>query len=221
MHLKPMKRKEDAGLRADDVYDPVELKKFVNFLKDRAKVAVPDWWAAGVTDVDLFPGRHHVFIGPDDPPGATPRKRRDTEAAGRTPSLTEKDGTITYAVGGRSVSFPKDTFDTFVPWEPLGILGEKHSVVVAFVSIDGPSYQAVGFTGKGGKPVWKADVWAEGRTLSLGGGGYHLVDVTEKEGVVCVFGIETHGAYAEAFDLAKFRFCTCYWCNWSEAWGLK
>ncbi len=52
-----------------------------------------------------------------------------------------------------------------------------------------------------------------------------VVDVTEKGEVTSVFGVESHGAYAEAFDSAtgkvKFRFCTCYWFHNCEAWGLK
>jgi hypothetical protein len=40
-----------------------------------------------------------------------------------------------------------------------------------------------------------------------------------------VFGIESHGAYVEALGPAtgenQFRFCTCYWFNFSKGWGLK
>jgi hypothetical protein len=40
-----------------------------------------------------------------------------------------------------------------------------------------------------------------------------------------VFGMESHGAYIEAFDAGtgkvRFRFCTCYWSEHSETWGLK
>jgi hypothetical protein len=39
-----------------------------------------------------------------------------------------------------------------------------------------------------------------------------------------VYGCDSHGMYAEGFDAktgkCRFRFCTCYWFNFSEAWGL-
>ncbi len=218
-HLKPAKRK-DAGLRSDDMYDPAELGKFLAFLKARTKAPVPDWWAKGIVDVDLFPGQHHAFIGPGEK--ANPGKT-GTAAAGE-PRVKEKGNSLVFSVGGRSVEFPKSTFGERLPPAFVGWVGEGRSVVAAYPTISGFPYKVAGFADKGGKPTWTADVWAAGRPF-LAGLGYHFVDLKEKDGIVYLFGMESHGAYLEAFDVAtgrcKFRFCTCYWFDFSEEWGLK
>jgi hypothetical protein len=218
-HLKPVKRKMKAGDRTDDVYDPAELGRFVEFLKERTKAPVPNWWATDITDVDLFPGQHHGFIGPWY---AARRKRKEAD---RGQLLVEmKEDSVICTAGNRSVEFPNDTFNGTFGGSFVGQLGEKRSVVAAYTSASGFAYQVAGFEGKGGKTTWKADVWAAGRN-GLGGLGYHFVQMTEKDGVAYLFGMESHGAYVEAFDVAtgrvQFRFCTCYWWNNSEAWGLK
>jgi hypothetical protein len=210
-YTKPAKRKEKLFGRSDDVYDPAELRKFVVFLKERTKAPVPDWWATAVTEVDLFPGRHHAFVG----------ARRDGPKQVR---VEEREGNLVLSAGGCSVEFPKATFnrdfyDSFAAW-----IGEKRSVVAAYPGIAGFAYTVAGFEGKGGKPVWKVDVWGAGRDV-LGGEGFHQVEMREKDGVVYLFGVESHGAYVEAFEAAsgkvRFRFCTCYWFHNSEAWGRK
>jgi hypothetical protein len=220
-YAKPIKRRPAVGARADDVYDPAELKKFVAVLKERTKAPVPDGWAAAMTDVDLFSGAHHAFIGPLVDETDTPTEPR----TGRGDLKAELNGdNIVCSAGGRSVAFPKDTFGGILTESFVGSVGEKRSVIAAYTKASGFAYQVAGFEGEGGKPVWKAEVWAAGRDF-LGGRGYHAVDFVETDGVAYLFGMESHGAYAEAFDVAtgkvKFRFCTCYWWHWSEAWGLK
>ena len=97
----PVKRDPPIPNRADDVYDPGELKKFVSFLKDRTRAPVPGWWADGVSDVELFPGRHHAFVettlngaGPKTVRAVTGHLVSDGAAA------SERAGTIVYAAGG-------------------------------------------------------------------------------------------------------------------------
>jgi hypothetical protein len=106
----------------------------------------------------------------------------------------------------------------------LGALGEKRSVVAAYFGGGGNGCHIYGFEGQGGKPAWKADVWSAGRTI-LAGRSYHKVELRQKGDTVYLFGAESHGMYVEAFDVAtgkcRFRFCTCYWFNNSERWGLK
>ena len=137
--------------------------------------------------------------------------------------LEEKNEALVYSVGDRGVEFPKDTFDEFVD-SFAGVVGEKRSAVAGYTVVSGFAFDLTGFAGKGGKPTWKAEVWAADRDF-LGGLGYHWVEVKEKDGTVFVFGAESHGMYAEAFDLAtgkcKFRFCSCYWFTFSEKWALK
>jgi hypothetical protein len=213
-HTKPVKRKEQAVGRIDDVYDPAELRRFVAFLKVRTKAPVPKWWAATVTDVDLFAGKHHAFPGPG---GAGQGDREQVR-------VDEREGDLVLSSGGRSFAFPKATFgrgfdDSFAAW-----LGEKQSVVASYPRRSGFGYTVGGFEANGRRPTWKADVWAAGRE-GLGGEGYHSVEMTAADGVVYLFGVESHGAYVEAFDAAsgkvRFRFCTCYWFHHSEGWGLK
>jgi len=219
VHLKPAKRKKSDDIRTDDIYDPDELGKFVAFLKDRTKAPVPEWWARCVVDVDLFPGRHHAFVNPR----AHSEKPRAAET-GDAAKVEEKDDDIVYSAGGRSVRFPKDTFKTLLPPALVGVLGEKRSVVAAYDPGFGGRFPLAGFAGAGGKPTWTAEVWGAGRTV-LAGLTYHRVQATEQGDIVYLFGIESHGAYVEAFEAAtgkcRFRFCTGYWFHFSEEWGLK
>ena len=180
--------------------------------------------------MDRFPGRHHAFIGPADrPSGSLQEKLHKADAGGRAPTVEEKDGNIVYTAAGLAVTFPKDAFDGLFT-RPVGVIGERHSAVLAFAPksyAPGRSpleYQAVGLAGRRGKPAWRTDVWASGYTW-LPVRDYELVDMTEKDGVVCVFGMAGFSAWAESFDLAsgkvQFRFSTSYWCHWSESWGLE
>jgi hypothetical protein len=226
---KLIKRDPAVRGRADDIYDPADLKNLVALLKERGKVNVPDWWGSAVVVVDVFPGHHHGFIGlADEPPVSVREKLHQAETKRRTATVALNGGDVVYTLGGRSVTFPKAETDGLYN-HPVGVIGERRSAVVA-----GPisrsaaklfQYQLLGFTGRGGKPVWQADVWAESGYNFLGPGDSTLDDMTEKDGAVCVFGMKGFTAWAEAFDLAtgvvKFRFSSSYWCHWSEAWGLK
>ncbi len=70
--------------------------------------------------------------------------------------------------------------------------------------------------------VWDARVWAVHR-MTLLGLHVHSQKVLVDDDRVFVFGAESHGAYAEVFQLKDgkplFRFCTCYWFNFSERWN--
>jgi hypothetical protein len=72
--------------------------------------------------------------------------------------------------------------------------------------------------------LWKGEVWAAGRTV-LAGVGAHQIEFVVSQGRLFVFGVESHGAYAEGFNLKDgtplVRFCSCYWCNYSERWDWK
>jgi hypothetical protein len=97
-------------------------------------------------------------------------------------------------------------------------------LVTADIPIAGFRYVLVGSAAADGKQLWEAEVWSAGRGF-LAGVGYHRVELKEKDGILFVFGMETHGMYLEAFELATgkclYRFCTCYWFHFSEEWGLK
>ena len=68
----------------------------------------------------------------------------------------------------------------------------------------------------------KITVWAVGRNI-LAGAGSHQIEILIHNDILCVFGSESHGAYAEQFRLTDgtplLRFSTCYWFNFSERWN--
>jgi hypothetical protein len=222
VHKKPVKRAKLIDNRADHIYDRDELSKFVAFLKDRTKAPVPDWWTEAIAEVELFPGRHHGFPWKNTVP-----KLRKTKTGLYVPDgvkLEEDGGMLVYTAGDRAVEFQKSAFADGLDDCFLGLVGEKRSVIAAYSDASGFAFTIAGFEGKGGKPTWKAEVWAAGRMI-LAGQGYHNVELKEKDGVVFVFGAESHGMYLEAFDIAtgkcQYRFCTCYWFNFSEMWDLN
>lgn len=220
-HLKPAQRKKRAEWRTDDVYDPAELAKFVDFFKERTKAPVPDWWATAVMDVDLFPGQHHAFNLLFEP--AT-EESNAVQFVRKDPRIEKEGDNLVCTADGRSVEFPKDTFDGIFGGSFVGLLDEQRSFVAACDRSFGFPYEVAGFADEDGAPSWKADVWAAGRGVCFGY-GHHFVEMTEKDGIIYLFGVESHGAYAEAFDAAsgkvQFRFSTGYWFNFSEAWELK
>jgi hypothetical protein len=225
-HTKPARRAKPVPYRVDDVYDPDELKKFAAFVKDRTKAPVPDWWSGEVVAVGLSPGTAHGFAG--DSKRLNWRMRAD-KAGVEVPEgaeLERKGDALVYSAGGRSVEFPRSALPIDKGRTVTGVITETG----AALAVSGPrgagggSFKVFGFTGKGGKPAWVADVWAAGRTI-LAGYSPHRVDLVEKDGTLFVFGAESHGAYVEAFDMetgrCRFRFCSCYWFHFSESWGLR
>jgi hypothetical protein len=224
-HLRPVRRDPPIRNRADDVYDPAGLKTFVAFLKDRTKAPVPDWWADGLTEVDLFPGRHHAFAETSLKRGG-PKVRMATSGhvVPEMAAADERGQTLVYASGGWAVEIPKGTFDDRFFGGLFGVIGVERSVVAGYDPGGGSAYRLAGFRGAGGKPTWTAQVWATGRRFG-NGNACHAVELAVDRDAVYVFGMESHGAYIEAFDAAtgkvQFRFCTSYWSEQSEAWGLK
>jgi hypothetical protein len=89
----------------------------------------------------------------------------------------------------------------------------------------GYPFKIIGVDSKTGKKLWTATVWASRRGPSSGPAGVNPVEIRRQGDTVIVYGCESHGMYAEGFDAktgkCRFRFCTCYWFNNSEAWGLK
>jgi hypothetical protein len=227
VYKKPAKRPKHLDRRSDDIYDRAELEKFRAFLKDRTKAPVPDWWAEAIVDVDLSPGENCQFhaSGHSKPIGPNYHESRAGKyvyvPAGA--ELERRDGTLVYATGGRAVEFPEGTFGDGYIAGYAGLLGEKRSVIAAIDS-SGFAFPLAGFEGKGGKPTWRADVWAAGRTIILGDPS-GMVELRGKGDTAFVFGAEGFGMYLEAFDIAtgkcRYRFCTCYWFHFPEQWGLK
>jgi hypothetical protein len=233
VHKKAVKRpKPLGGGRSDDIYDPAELAKFVEFLKNRTGAPVPEWWAKDITAIDLFPKKGHGF-----PLEHWPEYGKSKTGAWvpKTARVDDTGGTVTYSEGDRKVEFSKADLDCDSKVDVAkgvgrgehdgyaGVLVEAWSVIAAYRNFVGWPFSIAGFNGKGGKPVWKAEVWAVPRG-PIGGFGYHMVEVRQKGKAVYVFGAEQNGMYVEAFDgptgKCLFRFSTCYWWSFSEGWGL-
>ena len=154
-YLKPAKRKERRSSRTNDVYDAVELGKFVNFFKERTAAPVPDWWASAVTDVDLFPRRQHAFVRPV---GFFLMKPEGTGAGGTKVKFKKVSQSFVCTDAGRSVVFSKDTFESIFAESFVGWLDAARSVVAAYDRDSGFGYLVAGFEGSGGNPAWKVDV---------------------------------------------------------------
>jgi hypothetical protein len=96
--------------------------------------------------------------------------------------------------------------------------------VVSFACRAGFRFNLLCVDSNTGALLWQADVWAAGRT-TLGGAEVHRISSIRKDDLIANFGAESHGAYVETFDLRtvrnRFRFCTCYWFNFSEQWNLR
>ena len=211
-------------------YDPVELAKFVTFLKERTKAPVPAWWANDITLVDVFPGKNHAFcnVGYGE---NSPSKRHEAKASkpgdiyevSEGAELEFKGDSMVYTAGKRTVEFSKEVFanadNSFT-----ALMEADRSIVACYPSNGGFGFQIASFKDKGGKPVWKSVVWGAGRTI-LAGSAPHWVELTATKDTVFVFGGECFGMFVEAFDATSgkclFRFCTGFWFNPAEAWDLK
>jgi hypothetical protein len=217
VNKKPARRSRRAEDVGDDHYDPAEAKKFVAVVAERTKVKVPTWWADTVTEPGLRPGKYHSF---------------DVELDRRW--LKDRDGpwaevrgeSVLFVDGDRSIKFPTTALYQRSPRDRYaGVVTADWAVVTSYSTGGGGSYYRVaGFGPRGGEPIWKGLVWGSGRTLLIGYSP-HRVEAVEREGIVYLFGAESHGAYVEAFEGAtgrcRFRFCSCYWFDSSEAWDLK
>lgn len=227
---KPAKRAKKHPLLVDDIYQSDELAKFVTFLKERTKAPVPDWWANDITFADAFPGKQHSFpevgYGQKSPPKlreAKASKPGNIYEVSVGAELEFKGDSMVYSAGKRAVEFPKEVFanadNSFT-----ALMGAEHSIIACYPSNGGFSFRVAGFKDNGGKPVWKSVVWGAGRTI-LAGSAPHWVELTATKDAVFVFGGECAGMFVEAFDATTgkclFRFCTGFWFNPAEAWGLK
>jgi hypothetical protein len=177
-------------------------------------------------NVDVGPEKGHSFSHALNSPLP---KLKEVKGVGYVPEdsdVVRHDGKVTYAQAGRVVDLPEEEFN-YAPWVVdhfVGLPSEKRSFVALYSGDSGYPFKLASFNGKGGNPVWVADVWASRRGFSSGV-GHHRVELQEATGSVFVFGAESHGMYLEAFEAATgkclFRFCTCYWSNFSEEWGFK
>jgi hypothetical protein len=170
----------------------------------------PPWWQATLRKGEVHPDMHHAFDIEDDVPVAAPARVKP-----------EKDG-VTIVAGKRSIKLTEGDFGAAVNLFRLGgvrvaLLGEAESFLL-FVEM-------FGVDSRSGRRLWTANVWGSGRMVIQGVGGPEPEEIRRHKDTVIVYGAESHAMYAEGFDAKTgkclFRFSSCYWFNFSEAWGLK
>lgn len=211
-----------AGNRSGKSYDSDEVKKFLAFLKDRTKAPVPDWWATGITNLEVWEGAHCYR-------GEKPKLKKIK--LGEQPwlvregiTLALQDKTVTYRSGDVSLEFPRTLLAPF--WGVLvDTVTEKVTCLAGPSYSRGVSFQIAGFENKSGKRLWTEYVWAVDYYGFSSGGPTHRAEMTRAGNTVFVFGAEALGMYVEAFDIGtgkcQFRFCSNYWMNTSEEWAIK
>jgi hypothetical protein len=216
VHRKAVKRNPPIRRRTDWVFDRKPMEEFLKVAAKRLKSEPPAWWSATLLKGDVFPDEHHAFI---DIEGALPATAK---------VKVEKDDVVLTS-GKQSVKVPKVEFDKAAGELDLGtppviLCGEALSFVARPV-FRGYPFEVICVDSKTGKKQWAATVWAARRDGSSGPAGENPVEIHRHGDTVIVYGCESHGMYAEGFDAksgkCQFRFCTCYWFNFSEAWGLK
>ncbi|MBP3956293.1 hypothetical protein J8F10_13465 [Gemmata sp. G18] len=226
-HKKIIDRTKPVPFQEDETYDPNELKKFLEFLKERTKAPVPDWWAKGVLDLDVMKGRAHMYIHSRIKPDLKEVKISDrTWYIREGSSLALNDDTWSYKFSDVTLLFPKAFLLNSRPNALTDLTAEKITCLATYpVHSGGFRSRVAGFEKKSGTLVWDAPVWAVDRRVIIGPGAAHRVELTTKGETVFVFGAEIWGLYAEGFDLTtgknQFRFCTSYWGNFSEKWDVK
>jgi hypothetical protein len=223
IHKKIVKRTKPLTGRSDDIYDRDELGAFLVFLKDRTQAPVPDWWSTCIVDVDVFPHSNHAFL---EDHGKIMPQLRESKAEYSVPKGAElelKDNKLVYSEGGKSLEFSKNILEKYECDSYAGMIEKDHSILAAYNVIGGFDFPLFGFETKGGKQIWKAKVWSANRDYH--GFALHTMELKEKGNIVYAFGLERNGMYLEAFNIKTgkclYRFCTCYWFNFSESWNLK
>jgi len=244
--LPPMMRDDDPGIalqaaweeqkhlakrarpvigRTEDVYDSASLKVFTQFVQTRTKCEIPSWWTDAILDLDVEPGKMHCVRGLTKLPELVKGNGGGLIEQGMT--LSVKEGRLELTSGVQRVMLPTSAFElTDVPatYAITADWNKESTAAAVYNSLAGSKYRLAVFTHSNEKPSWIAEVWAVNR-LELLGVATHRAEVLLSGNVVCVFGAETHGVYIESFDRKTgknlFRFSTCYWLHFSEAWRLK
>lgn len=214
---KTVKRNPPIRGRTDFVFDKKSTQEFLEFFSKRVKADPPDWWRAALVKGDVFPEGHHAFmdLGEELP---------------MRPKVDVKKDEVIITAGKQSVKISVTAYDEVanevatLGTAPVALWGEEQSFV-ARPGFRAYPFNVVSANSKTGKKVWMTSVWAARRGFSSGEAEGYPIEIRRERDTVIVYGCECHGAYAEGFDAktgkCQFRFCTCYWFNFSEAWGLK
>lgn len=211
--------------RTEATYDSDKLKEFVAFLKTRSNCTPPEWWVQGIGRAGVDPGKSHGFGYTKKWPDL--KKSTSGGAVPEGSDLLSSEDTLTFTRGSQKLTFAKKGLGIKTLNDALAFSGDwsgERGAIAIYDPIGGSGGRVACFEVKGGKQLWKADIWAVHRVLLIGNAPHCLEVVATKDSVV-IFGQETSGMYVEAFDSTtgkcRFRFCTSYWMNFSEEWNLK
>jgi hypothetical protein len=216
LHRKPVKRSPPMRYRTAWGFDKKRIEEFLGFVAKRLTTEPPEWWGATLMAGDVFPNQHHAFI---DIEGGLPT----------APKVQVDKDEVTITLGNQLLRLPKMVYGGESAFADIGppavvLVGAKQSFV-ARPTFRGYPFNVVGVDSKTGGKLWLALVWAARRGFSSGPARVNPVEIRRQGDTVIVYGCDSHGMYAEGFDAktgkCQFRFCTCYWFNFSEAWGLK
>ncbi len=215
LYRKSVKRNPPILHRSDWVFDEKLVGEFLKVVANRLHSDPPAWWAATLLKGEIFPGQHHAFIDIGQPLPLI-----------ATVSTDEKDVVLT--TGKLSLRMDKTDFsngnDPRFGTGPVVFYGTEMSFVAKPVFRAYP-FDLIGVDTKTGRKVWTATVWAARRGMSTGSDGLNPVEICRRGDTIFVYGCESHGLYVEGFDAktgkCRFRFCTCYWFNHPETWGLR
>lgn len=217
LHRKAVKRDPPIMGRTDWVFDRKSMEQFLGFASKRLKADPPDWWRTALLHGVTLPDSHHAFL---DLGGDLPA----------APKVELGNDEVKITAGAQLIKLARADYDkaaTFVNLEgpPAVLWGAKLSVVTR-PDDRGYYFGAVGVDTKTGRQLWTATVWAARRGGSSGPPRTTIpVEIRRQGDTVIVYGCEACGLFAEGFDATtgrcRFRFCTCYWFNFSEKWGLK
>jgi len=209
--------------RVDAIYDVSDLTQFLAVLKKRTKAWIPEWWAKRIVAVDVFADRHHAFVQDSDDKKPDRRQSKAGPLVPADAELEESGDHLLYTNRDGKLKYLKSEESLLFDGRCAGLIGEKRSAVAIFGN-SGRAFTLSGYERGHEKPSWTVDVWGSGRSRAVTGVNDHWAELIGLDNMVFVFGGESHGMYLEAFDTAtgqcRFRFCTCYWFNFSERWNL-
>lgn len=217
---KPIARPKKSQYRVDTIYDPAATLGFVAFLSQRTGLSVPEWWKAAFLEVDYFPGQHHAFFRPISPYDEI-LDGSGRVSRGVTVAFT-KTG-VSFASNGIKVTIARD-IDVHADTYAVLLEKDRSYIVPLSYGSGGFGYTLRALDSRTGEVVWSSPGWAAGRRMLMGL-SFHAVSIVHSAHLVVVFGAESHGAYVEAYDdltgKCLYRFCSCYWFNFPEAWNVR
>ncbi len=225
VNKNPIKRPQKIKYRADWILDQQSVSQFLNIVEQRTNTQVPVWWQETLKSTDFFPGEHTAFVKQDDKlqyhPTVWLAAPEGTVVQKRLGSMRIKTSNGDILLLNSIIERAEDRSGLN---DQINALIDPDQSFIALHKSAGFPYVLMSTDSKTGRLLWMSDVWATGRTM-LFGLGYHNLTIKRQGNLVLLFGGESHGMYIEGFDAETgenvFRFCTCYWGNFSEKWELS